>query len=148
MFPKLRRENTLLARMEARWPPQRVLRNGGPCHQSWRYRGGQSSRLTPSTKADIGFTKEIVARSKPSTLSGHVGHVFINALSTVLSNTSNYCMQCLSTPNRGEVDRAHVKRIWWDIRTPSVRNFVSISPMRIFAVGAVLGVSSLPLHLL
>lgn len=75
------------------------------------------------------------------------GHILINALSTILLSASNYCMQCLSAPNRSEVDRAHAKRRWLHIGTPSLRNLSSISPVRVL-LWMLLAVSSLPLHLL
>lgn len=75
------------------------------------------------------------------------GHVLINDLSTILLSASNYCMQCLSAPNRREVDKAHAKRNWLDIGTPSVRNLGSIAPVRVL-LWLLLVVSSLPLHLL
>ena len=76
-----------------------------------------------------------------------VGHVLINALSTILLSASNYSMQCVSAPNREEVDRAHGKSRWLDIGTPSLRNLGSIRPVRV-ALWLFLGASSLPLHLL
>jgi len=76
-----------------------------------------------------------------------VGHVLINAFSTILLSASNYCMQCVSAPNRDEVDRAHQKRRWLDIGTPSARNLGSIRPARA-VLWFFLGASSLPLHLL
>jgi hypothetical protein len=73
-------------------------------------------------------------------------HIIINLLGTVLLGCSNYCMQCLSAPTREEVDRAHVKNIWLDIGTPSIRNLRYIDKRRVIVWG-LLGVSSLPLHL-
>lgn len=73
-------------------------------------------------------------------------HLLINLLSTILLSASNYCMQCLSAPTRKETDRAHAKGVWLDIGIPSVRNLRYISKQRV-AVWALLGLSSLPLHL-
>ena len=73
-------------------------------------------------------------------------HLIINALSTLLLGASNYSMQCLSSPTRSEIDRAHRKYIWLDIGTPSVRNLRSISWSRISLWWA-LAISSIPLHL-
>lgn len=74
-------------------------------------------------------------------------HLLINVLSTILLSASNYCMQCLSAPTRSEVDRAHAKGSWLDIGIPSTRNLRFISKRRAI-VWAILGLSSLPLHLL
>lgn len=41
-------------------------------------------------------------------------HLIINILSTLLLGASNYSMQCLSSPTRGEIDKAHGKGIWLD----------------------------------
>jgi hypothetical protein len=74
-------------------------------------------------------------------------HLLINILSTFLLGASNYAMQCLSAPTRLEVDVAHSQRIWLDIGVPGVRNIKRISKWRAF-LWLVLGLSSLPLHLL
>jgi hypothetical protein len=46
-------------------------------------------------------------------------HALINILSTILLGASNYTMQCLHSPTRAEVDRAHVQKTWVDIGIPS-----------------------------
>jgi hypothetical protein len=74
-------------------------------------------------------------------------HVLINILGTILLSGSNYCMQCLSAPTRGEVDKAHSVRKWLDIGVPSVRNLRHINRRRA-VLWFFLGVSSVPLHLL
>lgn len=74
-------------------------------------------------------------------------HFLINMLSTVLLSSSNYCMQCLSAPTRREVDEAHARGSWMDIGIPSVRNLGKIARKRT-ALWWLLGLSSLPLHLL
>jgi hypothetical protein len=76
-----------------------------------------------------------------------IGHVVINALSTVLLSASNYSMQCVSAPTREEVDKAHEKGRWLDIGTPSARNLRSINPAKTI-LWLFLGLSSFPLHLL
>ena len=73
-------------------------------------------------------------------------HLIINGLSTLLLGASNYSMQCLSSPTRSEVDKAHRKCIWLDIGTQSVRNLRRISWSRIGLWWA-LAISSVPLHL-
>ena len=74
-------------------------------------------------------------------------HFVINALSTALLSASNYCMQCLSSPTRREIDKAHASHVWLDIGVPSVRNLRRISWKRIF-LWWLLAISSLPLHLM
>ena len=58
-------------------------------------------------------------------------HIAINALSTLLLGASNYTMQCLSSPTRDEVDKAHMRGIRLDIGVPSMRNLRLISRGRI-----------------
>ncbi len=74
-------------------------------------------------------------------------HILINILSTVLLSASNYTMQCLNSPTRKDVDRAHAKKVWLDIGIPSWRNrqYVGIKA-QILWWG--LGFSSIPLHFL
>jgi hypothetical protein len=74
-------------------------------------------------------------------------HLFINLLSTILLSASNYAMQCLSAPTREEVDQAHAKSMWLDIGVLSMRNLRNISRKRA-VLCMLLGLSSLPLHLL
>ena len=73
-------------------------------------------------------------------------HLIINGLSTLLLGASNYSMQCLSSPTRSEIDRAHRKYFCLDIGIPSVRNLRRISWSRIGLWWA-LAISSIPLHL-
>ncbi|KAL9045807.1 MAG: hypothetical protein Q9214_001214 [Letrouitia sp. 1 TL-2023] len=56
-------------------------------------------------------------------------------------------MQCLSSPTRGELDKAHRRHIWLDIGVPSVRNIWRISRSKM-ALWFLLAFSSIPLHLL
>lgn len=74
-------------------------------------------------------------------------HLLINVLSTVLLGASNYCMQCMSAPTRAEADRSHASFKWVDIGIPSVRNLGRIRGLRV-VLWLLLGLSSLPLHLL
>ena len=74
-------------------------------------------------------------------------HLAINVLSTLLLGASNYSMQCLSSPIRSEVDKAHSQGIWLDIGVPSVRNLRRLSTQRI-VLWWLLAISSIPLHLL
>lgn len=74
-------------------------------------------------------------------------HLVINLLSTVLLGSSNYCMQCLSAPTREEVNVAHARKQWLDIGVLSTRNLSGISRRR-KCLWWMMGISSLPLHLL
>lgn len=74
-------------------------------------------------------------------------HVLINILSTLLLGASNYCMQCLSAPSRADVDRAHAKRIWLDIGTPSLKNLRFVNRRR-KTLWFILLATSTPIHLL
>ena len=56
-------------------------------------------------------------------------------------------MQCLSSPTRSEIDKAHSQGIWLDIGVPSVRNLRRLSKTRI-VLWWLLAISSIPLHLL
>ena len=74
-------------------------------------------------------------------------HLAINVLSTLLLGASNYSMQCLSSPTRREIDKAHGKGVWLDIGVPSVRNLRHLSRARV-TLWWLLAISSIPLHLL
>lgn len=74
-------------------------------------------------------------------------HILINILSTVLLTSSNYCMQVLCSPTRDEIDAAHSKGQWLDIGVLSPHNLRFIRARRVL-LWWILGLSSLPLHLL
>ena len=74
-------------------------------------------------------------------------HLIINIFSSAILSGSNYTMQCLSSPTRSEVDNAHARGTWLDIGVPSIRNLRSIAKRRLW-IWLLLGVSSIPLHLL
>lgn len=73
-------------------------------------------------------------------------HIFINILSTTLLGASNYTMQCLGSPTRTDVDRAHERGGWLHIGIQSMRNLLSIS-RRERILWIMLCVSAFPLHL-
>lgn len=73
-------------------------------------------------------------------------HLAINILSTLLLGASNYCMQCLSSPSRPEIDRAHSQHVWLDIGVPSVRNLRRVSWNKII-LWWFFAISTIPLHL-
>lgn len=74
-------------------------------------------------------------------------HLLINILSTILLGASNYCMQCMSAPTRSEAEQAHARFRWVDVGVPSIRNLSKIRGLRV-VLWLLLGLSSLPLHLL
>ncbi|KAA8652739.1 uncharacterized protein ATNIH1004_001644 [Aspergillus tanneri] len=72
--------------------------------------------------------------------------VAINILSTAMLATSNYCMQCLSAPSRGDIDQAHSQGMWLDIGTFSARNLLLRSRKQ-QTLWLLLLVTSAPIHL-
>ena len=76
-----------------------------------------------------------------------VAHLTINVLSTLLLSGSNYCMQCLSSPTRREINNAHKRGITFDIGISSLRNLGALDRWKVL-MWTLLGISSLPLHLL
>lgn len=74
-------------------------------------------------------------------------HLVINVLSSILLASSNFSMQCLSSPTRAEVDAAHARKRWLSIGTQNMRNLLYLSRTKA-VLWLVLGVSSFPLHLL
>ena len=74
-------------------------------------------------------------------------HIGINALSTLLLGASSACMQVLSAPSRSEVDKCHTRGIWLDVGVTSLRNLRWIDRRKVL-LWAILGLTSIPLHLL
>lgn len=74
-------------------------------------------------------------------------HLLINILSTLLLGASNYTMQCLSAPDRAEVDNVHARGKWLDIGVPSVRNLRWIDKKRMLA-WTLLALTSIPTSLM
>ena len=74
-------------------------------------------------------------------------HLAINVLSTLLLGASNYTMQCLSSPTRNDINKAHSKRQWLDVGVPSMRNMFKLS-RRNLALWCLVAFSSIPLHLM
>jgi hypothetical protein len=74
-------------------------------------------------------------------------HLAINALSTLLLGGSNYCMQCLVAPTRGEIDKAHRIGRWLDIGVPSLRN-LRFMTMQNQILWTMLALTTLPIHLM
>ncbi|KAI4193318.1 MAG: hypothetical protein LQ350_008378 [Teloschistes chrysophthalmus] len=74
-------------------------------------------------------------------------HLLLNIFGTVILAASNYCMQCLSSPTRADIDKAHMRHRWLDIGIPSFRNLLAVSRRRVL-LWSLLALSSVPLHLL
>ena len=73
-------------------------------------------------------------------------HLLINALSTILLGASNYTMQCLSAPDRSELDAAHAQGKSMDIGVPSFGNLRRIDWRRTMA-WVLLAITSVPTSL-
>ncbi|RYP59574.1 hypothetical protein DL769_008482 [Monosporascus sp. CRB-8-3] len=65
-------------------------------------------------------------------------HAIISVFSVVFLAGANYVFQVLTSPTRGEVDKAHESKRWLDIGVTSMRNFAHISGFRVFLGSAVL----------
>jgi hypothetical protein len=74
-------------------------------------------------------------------------HTLINVMSTLLLGASNYTMQVLNSLTREEVDLAHAKETWVEIGVVSLRNLRFMNQKRRI-LWWILGISSVPLHLL
>ncbi|KAL6712952.1 hypothetical protein ACLMJK_009507 [Lecanora helva] len=97
------------------------------------------------TEAGIGTLQD--GSCKRSSTLGFWIHMIINALSTTLLGASNYIMQCLNSPTRDEIDKAHGRGSWLDVGLPSFRNLRKIGQSRQIQWW-LLAVSTIPLHLL
>lgn len=75
-------------------------------------------------------------------------HVLINILSTAMLGASNYCMQCLASPSRAEVDEAHRQRTWLSIGVPNIVDLLRYKKGRRRCLGFILLITSLPIHLM
>ncbi|GAD97804.1 predicted protein [Paecilomyces variotii No. 5] len=95
------------------------------------------------------FSAPVLYQGKCSETKGWASgiHLVINVLSTLVLGASNYCMQCLGSPSREDVDRAHAQRTWLDIGTPSIGNFNFVGRRR-FVLWSALLLTSLPIHLM
>jgi len=74
-------------------------------------------------------------------------HLFLNVLGVVMLAASNYTTQCLSSPTRKEIDKAHRQRRALDIGLPSIFNLMFLSRPKVM-LWSFLMLSTLPLHLL
>ncbi|KAJ5153644.1 uncharacterized protein N7500_009083 [Penicillium coprophilum] len=88
-----------------------------------------------------------IGNCKKSKRISTVFHLVINVLGTLLLGASNYGMQCLCAPTRGDIDRAHSRGKWLDVGVQSMRNLWHIPRIKLF-LWICLAFSSLPLHLI
>ncbi|RYP60086.1 hypothetical protein DL771_010629 [Monosporascus sp. 5C6A] len=93
------------------------------------------------------LTKTRLLAGDPTMWSGDCGtardinvglHAAISVFSVVFLAGANYAFQVLTSPTRGEVDKAHESKRWLDIGVTSMRNFAHISGFRIFMGSTVL----------
>ncbi|KAL5338375.1 hypothetical protein BJX70DRAFT_366905 [Aspergillus crustosus] len=75
-------------------------------------------------------------------------HLVINILSTALLGASNYCMQCLASPSREQVDEAHGRRTWVRIGIPNIWNLLRRQRGKRQILGWILFMTSVPIHLI
>jgi len=105
-----------------------------------------STLIWAATHLDDGpFATLAVDSCKSIASSSSYLHGVINVLSAGLLAGSNYCMQCLSSPTRDEIDAAHSRDSYLNVGILSWRNVVSFRKRRIFLLSALI-VSSVPLH--
>ncbi|KAI0536958.1 hypothetical protein GGR58DRAFT_527838 [Xylaria digitata] len=71
----------------------------------------------------------------------------INIISSIVLASSNFFMQIIAAPTRNNIDAAHRNGIFLDIGIPSFRNLFHIPKLNV-VLWSILGVSSVPLHLL
>lgn len=74
------------------------------------------------------------------------GHAIINILGTILLAASNYTMQILVAPTRGDVNAAHFEGRTFKVGVQSIGNLRIISKYRAF-LWILLALASIPLHL-
>jgi hypothetical protein len=75
-------------------------------------------------------------------------HLVINILSTAMLGASNYCMQCLASPSRSQVDEAHKKQVWLRIGVPNIWDLLRRQRGKRQLLGWVLLLTSWPIHLM
>lgn len=75
-------------------------------------------------------------------------HLVINILSTAMLGASNYCMQCLASPSRAQVDEAHSQRRSVSIGVPNIWDLLRRQRGKRQLLGWLLLVTSLPVHMI
>jgi hypothetical protein len=78
---------------------------------------------------------------------GIIIHILINAIGTLLLGASNFCMQCLTSPTRADIDAQHARHRWLEVGILSLRNLRVLGRGRAW-LWFLLGTSSFPIHLL
>jgi hypothetical protein len=101
----------------------------------------------PGGYKDDGIADLIIGSATTISRWSTAAHLVINIFSTMLLGASNFTMQVLSSPTRGDIDRAHARGRWLDIGLLSTRNLWNI-PVKRAVVWCLLAASSIPLHLL
>jgi len=108
------------------------------------------------TLAAFAFSKSVVHDGVGMIYRGDCGivkrwdtalHLLINVLSTALLGASSFTMQCLSSPTRSEIDKAHQQGTSLDIGLTSVRNLFHVKVWKA-SLWTLLCLSTIPLHLL
>lgn len=75
-------------------------------------------------------------------------HLVINILSTAMLGASNYCMQCLASPSRAQVDEAHSQRRSVAIGVPNIWDLLRRQRGKRQLLGWLLLITSLPVHMI
>ncbi len=75
-------------------------------------------------------------------------HLVINILSTAMLGASNYCMQCLASPSRAQVDEAHSQRRSVSIGVPNIWDLLRRQRGKRQLLGWLLLITSLPVHMI
>ncbi|KAJ5240576.1 uncharacterized protein N7469_002167 [Penicillium citrinum] len=102
-----------------------------------------------SGRSQAGFSFASLLTGKCSTAKNWTSglHLIINILSTAMLGASNYCMQCLASPSRSQVDEAHEKQVWLRIGAPNIWDLLRRQRGKRQLLGWILFLTSLPIHL-
>lgn len=76
-----------------------------------------------------------------------LSHIVINIFGTLLLSASNYTMQVLASPSRGDINSAHSHGISLSIGVQSLGNLKFVGYTRL-TLWTTLAIASIPLHLL
>ena len=74
-------------------------------------------------------------------------HLILNLLGVAVLGASNFIIQCITSPTRNDIDKAHAKREVLVIGIPSVKNLRYMSWSKV-CLWFFLMLTTLPLHLL
>ncbi|KAI1848060.1 hypothetical protein JX266_006173 [Neoarthrinium moseri] len=98
------------------------------------------------SSADLGTSRIYQGSCSQAATASTTLHVALNIVSTGVLASSNFFMQIVTSPSRGEVDRAHQYLRSLDIGLQSTRNLPALSRMKQIC-WVMLLMSSIPLHL-